>query len=125
MDNDALDSVDQFESAVIAILDCLCGLAPAAVQNGIGCGNARGGRCILRPHDADKDIERGPGVAARERTDFREGLSHSNERSPVARNESCARLRAERSSGAGFQIPSNGCDRKPKVVKLNKIKCAA
>ena len=31
--------------------------------------NPRGRRCILRAHDADQDIERGPGMAARERAD--------------------------------------------------------
>jgi hypothetical protein len=76
MDNDALDSVDQFESAVIAILDRLCGLAPAAVQNGVGRGYPRCRRCILAAHDADKDIERGLGMAACQRADFGEGFGH-------------------------------------------------
>ncbi len=76
MDNDALDSVDQFESAVIASLDWLCGLAPAAVQNGVGRGYPRCRRRILRPHDANKDIERGPGMASRQRADFGDGFGH-------------------------------------------------
>ena len=76
MDNDALDSVNQFESAVIAILDRLCGLAPAAVQNGVGCGYPRCRRCILASHDADKDIERGFGMAACQRADFGQRFSH-------------------------------------------------
>jgi hypothetical protein len=36
VDNDALDSVDQFKGAVIAILDCLRRLAPATIQDRIG-----------------------------------------------------------------------------------------
>src|SRR3979490_1079240 len=76
MDNDALDSLDQFESAVIARLDRLCGLAPAAVQNGVGCGYPRCRRCILASHDVDKDIERGFGMAACQRADFGEGFGH-------------------------------------------------
>jgi hypothetical protein len=76
MDNDALDSMDQFESTVIAILDRLCGLAPAAVQNGVGCGYPCCRRCILASHDADKDIERGFGMAACQRADFGEGFGH-------------------------------------------------
>ena len=36
MDNDALDFVNQFQSAVIAILDWLRRLAPASIQNGVG-----------------------------------------------------------------------------------------
>jgi hypothetical protein len=62
--------MDYFENSVVAILDLLPRFAPAAIQDGIGRGNPRRGRGILRPHDADKDPERGPGVTARERTDF-------------------------------------------------------
>src|SRR6266852_690414 len=76
MDNDALDSMDQFESAVIAILDRLCGLAPAAIQNGVGRGYPCCRRCILASHDADKDSERGLGMAACQRADFGEGFGH-------------------------------------------------
>jgi len=76
MDNDSLDSVDQFESAVIAILDRLCGLAPAAVKNGVGRGYPRCRRCILAAHDADKDIERSLGMAACQRVDFCQGFGH-------------------------------------------------
>src|ERR1700730_7436910 len=44
MDNDALDSVDQLERAVGAVLDGLRRLAPAAIQDGVGGGNlGRGG----------------------------------------------------------------------------------
>ena len=39
MDNDTLDSVDQFKRAVIAVLDGLRRLAPAAVQDGVGGGD--------------------------------------------------------------------------------------
>ena len=81
MDNDALDSVDYFENAVFAILHLLPRLAPAAIQDGVGRGNARRGGSILRPHDADKDPERGPGVAARERTNLSDGFTRAHENS--------------------------------------------
>lgn len=77
MDNDALDSVDQFEGPVIAGLDCLRRLAPAPVQDGVGRGNPCRGRGVFRTHDADKDLERGSSVAARQRTNFGEGFWHS------------------------------------------------
>lgn len=76
MDNDALDSVDQFKGAIIAVLDRLRRLAPAAIQDGIGRGDPRRRRRFGIPHDAHQDIERGSGVAARLRTDFSERFSH-------------------------------------------------
>jgi hypothetical protein len=36
MDNDALDSMDQFQRTVVAVADGLSGFAPAAIQDGIG-----------------------------------------------------------------------------------------
>ena len=48
MDNDALDSMDQFESAVLAVLDWLRSLAPAAIQNGVGGDARRWGALVLR-----------------------------------------------------------------------------
>ena len=42
MDNDALDFMDQFKGSVVTALECLRGLTPAAVQNGVGGGDARG-----------------------------------------------------------------------------------
>jgi peptidoglycan/LPS O-acetylase OafA/YrhL len=75
-DNDTLDSVDQFKGAVVIIPDRLGGLAPAAVEDGVGGGNFRGGGGVLAAHHADQDIERGPGVAARQRADFGEGFGH-------------------------------------------------
>jgi hypothetical protein len=69
MDNDALDTMDQF-FAVIAIFRRLRRLAPAAIENGVGGGDAcRVGR-ILRPHDADQGVDRASGVAARERANL-------------------------------------------------------
>jgi hypothetical protein len=62
MDNDALNSVDQFERAISAALERLRGLAPAAIQDRIGRGDPRRRCRIFRPHDADQDIERGPGL---------------------------------------------------------------
>src|SRR5665213_1555598 len=76
MDNDALDSVNQLEGAVTAVLDGLWRLAPAAVEDGVGRGYARGRGRILRAHHADQHIERGPGVAASQRADFGDGLRH-------------------------------------------------
>jgi hypothetical protein len=49
VDNDALDSLDQLEGAVVAILDRLRRPAPAAIQNGVGGGDfgcGRGSRLI-------------------------------------------------------------------------------
>src|ERR1700733_12450307 len=66
MDNGALDSMDQFQRAVVAVADGLCGFAPAAIQNGIRGGYFCGGGGVLRSHDADQDIEGGPGMAARQ-----------------------------------------------------------
>ena len=66
MDNDALDSMDQFQRTVVAVADGLRGFAPAAIQNGVRGGYFRGGGGVLRSHDADQDIERGPGMAARQ-----------------------------------------------------------
>src|SRR4051794_210276 len=42
-----LDSVDEFNGAFVAILDCLRRLAPTTVQNGVGRGYPRSGRCIV------------------------------------------------------------------------------
>jgi hypothetical protein len=75
MDNDALDSVDQLEG-LIAILDGLRGLAPAAIQDSVGCRDAcrRGG--ILAAHDSGQDLDRGPRVTSRQRADFGERFWH-------------------------------------------------
>lgn len=78
MHNDALDPVNQLERPLAAVLQRLRGLAPAAIEDGIGGGNAGGWRCILASHDADENAECGSGVAAREGADFKKspGLSH-------------------------------------------------
>ena len=76
MDNDALDSMDQFKRTIATVLDGLWRLAPAAVQDGVGGGHARCGGDILRPHDADQDIERGSGMASRQRANFGQRFSH-------------------------------------------------
>ena len=75
MDNDALDSMDQLKRPVI-VPDRLGGLAPAAIENGVGRGDPRCRSRILRPHNADKDIERGLGVAACQGPDFGESFAH-------------------------------------------------
>src|SRR3979411_3325776 len=59
------DSVDQLERPVGAVLDGLRGLAPAAIQDGVRSRNPRRRRRLGIAHDADKNIERGPGMAAR------------------------------------------------------------
>ena len=64
MDNDALDFMDQFKGSVVTALERLRGLTPAAVQNGVGGGDARGRGRILASHDADQYVDRRPGVAA-------------------------------------------------------------
>src|SRR3954447_5660588 len=76
VDNDALDSMDQSKDAVIATFRRLRRLAPAAVQDGVGRRDARRGRCILTSHDADKNVDRGPSVATRQRTNFKDGFFH-------------------------------------------------
>jgi hypothetical protein len=76
MDNDALDTVDEFERAVIAVLQGLRGLSPATIEDGVRRRHARCRSGILAAHDTDQDIERGPGVASRQRTDLVDGLRH-------------------------------------------------
>jgi len=63
MNNDALDPMDQFERAIAAVLQRLRGLAPAAIENGVGGGDASGGRCILASHDADENADCGSRMA--------------------------------------------------------------
>jgi hypothetical protein len=76
MDNDALDAVDELEGAVIAVLQGLCGLAPAAIEDGVRSRYARRRGGILAAHDADQDIDRGPAVASRQRADLGDSLRH-------------------------------------------------
>ena len=86
MNDDALDPVNEFERAVATVLQRLRGLAPAAIENGVGGGDASGGRCILASHDADENADRGSGVAPRQGTNFKKsfGLAHSG--FPVVRH---------------------------------------
>ena len=76
MDNDALNSMDELDSAVFAGLDGLAGLAPAAVQDGVGGGHPRRSRCVLRTHDAGENVDRASGMAPRQRADFGQRFSH-------------------------------------------------
>ncbi|KRR23710.1 hypothetical protein CQ13_26905 [Bradyrhizobium retamae] len=74
MNYNTLDPVYEFERAVTAVLQRLCGLAPAAVENGIGGRDASGGSGILASHDADENADRGSGVAPCQRTNFNKSL---------------------------------------------------
>jgi hypothetical protein len=76
MNNDTLNSMDQFKRAIIAIPQRLRRLAPAAIENGVRRRHARGGRRVLASHDPDEDVDRGSGVTSRQRTDFGEGFGH-------------------------------------------------
>lgn len=69
MHDDALDPLNQFQHSVLAVLDRLRGLAPAAIEDGIGGRDAGRRRCILAAHDADEHPEGRSGVAARERAE--------------------------------------------------------
>jgi hypothetical protein len=73
VDNDALNLMDQFKGTVVGVLKRLRGLTPAAVENGVGGGDARGRGRILASHDADQHVDRRPGVAASQRADFGDG----------------------------------------------------
>jgi len=65
MDNDTLDSMDQLERTVVAASHGLRGLAPAAIENRVGGGDARRMGRVFRAHDADKDVDRRSRVASR------------------------------------------------------------
>ena len=77
VNNYPLDAVNQFQRSAIAVLQRLRGLAPAAIENGVGGRDARGRRRILAPHDADENADCGSCVAARERASFNKGLGHA------------------------------------------------
>src|ERR1700722_7315715 len=76
IDNDALDSVDQFKGAVAAVLDRLGGPAPSAVENGVGSRYFGGRGRILAAHHADQDIQRCARMASGERANFGTGSGH-------------------------------------------------
>ena len=77
MNYNTLDTMNEFERAVAAILQRLCGLASAAVENGVGGRNARGGGCVLASHDADEDADRGPGMAPCDGPNFNNSFRHA------------------------------------------------
>ncbi len=70
MDNDTLDSMDQFKGTVVAVVNGLRRLAPAAIQDGIGGSDPRRRRRFGIAHHGDQDIERALGTASRQRADF-------------------------------------------------------
>ena len=86
MHNDALDPVDQLKRPRIAILQRLRGLAPAAIEDGVGGGHAGGWRRILASHDADENAECGSGVAACKRANFEKSSGFSHLGCPVDRS---------------------------------------
>ena len=61
-----LNSMDQLKRTVVAILQRLGGLAPAAIEDRVGGGYARRRRRTLVAHDADQDVKRGAGVGPRQ-----------------------------------------------------------
>jgi len=75
----------EFEGAIIIVREGLHRLAPAAIENRGRRRNTRRGRRVLCPHDADQHVDGRPGVAARERADFGEGLG--NWKSAFARSQ--------------------------------------
>ena len=76
VNNDTLNSMDQLERSVVAILQGLHGLAPAAIENRVRGQNACRSGCIFRAHDANQHIDGAPCVATRQRADFSEGFGH-------------------------------------------------
>src|SRR3954469_23553783 len=78
MHNDTLDPMDQFERTVPTILQRLRGLAPAAIENGVGGRDAGGGGGIVVSHDADENADCGSGVVPCQGANFKNsfGLAH-------------------------------------------------
>src|SRR5882757_7379924 len=76
VDNDTLNSMDQFERAVIAVLQRLRGLAPATIENGVGGGDACGGGGVLAAHDPDQHVDCRFRMGARQRANFNKGPGH-------------------------------------------------
>jgi hypothetical protein len=66
MNDDTLYSMNEFKRTIATILQRLRGLAPTAIENGVGSGNARGGGRILASHDADENTYGGSAVAPRD-----------------------------------------------------------
>src|SRR6516162_9432083 len=90
MDNDALNSMDQLQRPVLAILQRLHGLAPTAIEDRIGGGDARGCGRILAAHDADKDVDGGPGMAAGQGANFSKSLRHKLSRQQAEARDTLA-----------------------------------
>jgi hypothetical protein len=96
MNNDALDPMNQFELTVAAVLQRLRGLAPAAIENGVGGGDTGGGSCILASHDTDENADCGPGMAACERANFNKSLGHARFLASPVRQAGLRQHRRER-----------------------------
>ena len=111
MHNDALDPMNQFERPLTTVLQRLRGLAPAAIEDGVGGGYAGGWRCILASHDADENADRGSGVAACERANLEKCLCPSHLGFPVGRSGAFTWLSID-GIGDGFTPRAKGNRRK-------------
>jgi hypothetical protein len=73
----ALDAMDQFERAILAVLNCLRWPAPAAIQKSIGCGHARRMSRIFGPHYTSQGKNGGSAMTTSQRSNVGKGLGHS------------------------------------------------
>ena len=79
MNDHALDAVDHLER-IVAALQRLHDLAPAAIEDRVRSRHTRGGRCVLAAHDADQHVDRGPGVAPCDGADLGQGFGSAHSR---------------------------------------------
>ena len=70
MHDDTFDPVDQFQRAILPVLQRRRCLAPAAIEDRIGGRDTGGRRRIIRAHDSDENADGGSGVATRHRANF-------------------------------------------------------
>ena len=75
MNDDAFDAMDQFKR-VLVVANRLGRLAPAAIEDGVRRRHARRRGRLGVAHHGDEHIQRGPRMAARERTDFSDSFGH-------------------------------------------------
>src|SRR5689334_8358139 len=72
-----LDAMDQFECAVLTGVERLRRLAPAAVEQCVGRGDARRMGRVLGAHHAGQGENRGPCMAACQRSNVGKSLGHA------------------------------------------------